>query len=100
MEYYQGDHELVDFEERLPKTTRGRLARRLSGYQTGVNQLLFSNGVPINIDTSTKSAMPGKVPVNVVYLNTIQDEIKSNILSRIDEKLYDWMLDQQPQMGS
>ena len=38
----KGDHELVDFEERLPKTTRGRLARRLSGYQTGVNQLLFS----------------------------------------------------------
>ena len=96
----KGDHELVDFEERLPKTTRGRLARRLSGYQTGVNQLLFSNGVPINIDTLTKSAMPGKVPVNVVYLNTIQDENqKQYFVQELARELYDWMLDQQPAHG-
>ena len=96
----RGDHELVDFEERLPKTTRGKLARRLSGYQTGVNQLLFSNGVPINIDTLTKSSIPGKIPVNVVYLNTIQDENqKQYFVQELARELYDWMLDQQPAEG-
>ena len=96
----RGDHELVDFEERLPKTTRGKLARRLSGFQTGVNQLLFSNGVPINIDTLAKSAVPGKVPVNVVYLNTIQDENqKQYFVQELARELYDWMLDQQPAEG-
>ena len=56
-----GDHGLTDFE-RLPKATRYELARRLSAFSSGVNQLLFSNGVLINIDAFTGPAVPGKVP--------------------------------------
>ena len=67
------DFGLPDFEERLPKTTRNDLARRLSAFSSGVNQLLFSNGVPIDIDSFVEPAIPGKVPLNIVYLNTIQD---------------------------
>ena len=44
------EHGLTDFEERLPKSTRNDLARRLAAFSSGVNQLLFSNGVPIDID--------------------------------------------------
>ncbi len=43
-----GDHGLTDFEQRLPKATRHELSRRLSAFSSGVNQLLFSNGVPID----------------------------------------------------
>mgnify|MGYP005707142805 FL=1 len=78
-----GDHGLTDFEERLPKATRYELARRLSAFSSGVNQLLFSNGVPINIDAFTEPAVPGKVPLNIVYLNTIQDENQKQYLSLI-----------------
>jgi len=95
-----GDHGLTDFEERLPKATRYELARRLSAFSSGVNQLLFSNGVPINIDAFTEPAVPGKVPLNIVYLNTIQDENqKQYFVQELSRELYDWMLTQQPAEG-
>ena len=94
------EHRLTDFEERLPKTTRNDLARRLSAYSSGVNQLLFSNGVPIDIDAFVEPAMPGKVPLNIVYLNTIQDEAqKQYFVQELSRELYDWMLTQQPADG-
>ena len=47
-----------------------------------MNQLLFSNGVPIDIDSFCEPAMPGKVPLNIVYLNTIQDEAQKQYFVR------------------
>ena len=91
---------LADFEERLPKSTRNDLARRLSAFSSGVNQLLFSNGVPIDIDSFVEPAIPGKVPLNIVYLNTIQDEAqKQYFVQELSRELYDWMLTQQPADG-
>ena len=94
------DFGLPDFEERLPKTTRNDLARRLSAFSSGVNQLLFSNGVPIDIDSFVEPAIPGKIPLNIVYLNTIQDEAqKQYFVQELSRELYDWMLTQQPADG-
>ena len=94
------EHRLTDFEERLPKTTRNDLARRLAAFSSGVNQLLFSNGVPIDIDAFVEPAIPGKVPLNIVYLNTIQDENqKQYFVQELSRELYDWMLTQQPADG-
>ena len=94
------EHRITDFEERLPKTTRNDLARRLSAYSSGVNQLLFSNGVPIDIDAFVEPAIPGKIPLNIVYLNTIQDEAqKQYFVQELSRELYDWMLTQQPADG-
>ena len=91
---------LADFEERLPKSTRNDLARRLSAFSSGVNQLLFSNGVPIDIDSFVEPAIPGKIPLNIVYLNTIQDEAqKQYFVQELSRELYDWMLTQQPAEG-
>ena len=91
---------LADFEERLPKSTRNDLARRLSAFSSGVNQLLFSNGVPIDIDSFVEPEIPGKVPLNIVYLNTIQDEAqKQYFVQELSRELYDWMLTQQPADG-
>ena len=94
------EHRLPDFEERLPKSTRGDLARRLAAFSSGVNQLLFSNGVPIDIDAFVEPAIPGKTPLNIVYLNTIQDENqKQYFVQELSRELYDWMLTQQPAQG-
>ena len=94
------EHGLTDFEERLPKTTRNDLARRLAAFSSGVNQLLFSNGVPIDIDAFVEPAVPGKIPLNIVYLNTIQDENqKQYFVQELSRELYDWMLTQQPADG-
>ena len=94
------EHRLTDFEERLPKTTRNDLARRLAAFSSGVNQLLFSNGVPIDIDAFVEPAVPGKIPLNIVYLNTIQDENqKQYFVQELSRELYDWMLTQQPAEG-
>ena len=94
------EHGLRDYDEMLPKSTRNDLARRLSAFSSGVNQLLFSNGVPIDIDSFCEPAMPGKVPLNIVYLNTIQDEAqKQYFVQELARELYDWMLTQQPAEG-
>ena len=94
------EHGLPSYEEMLPKTTRNDLARRLSAFSSGVNQLLFSNGVPIDIDSFCEPAMPGKIPLNIVYLNTIQDEAqKQYFVQELARELYDWMLTQQPADG-
>ena len=94
------EHGLRDYDEMLPKSTRNDLARRLSAFSSGVNQLLFSNGVPIDIESFCEPAMPGKVPLNIVYLNTIQDEAqKQYFVQELARELYDWMLTQQPAEG-
>ena len=94
------DHRLANFEERLPKTTRNDLARRLAAFSSGVNQLLFSNGVAIDIDAFAEPTIPGKIPLNIIYLNTIQDEAqKQYFVQELSRELYDWMLTQQPAEG-
>ncbi|MDP6870433.1 MAG: ATP-binding protein [Candidatus Poseidoniaceae archaeon] len=94
------EHNLPAYDDMLPKSTRNDLARRLSAFSSGVNQLLFSNGVPIDIDSFCQPAMPGKVPLNIIYLNTIQDEAqKQYFVQELARELYDWMLTQQPAEG-
>ncbi|PXY73904.1 MAG: hypothetical protein CXX80_08030 [Methanobacteriota archaeon] len=94
------EHLLPHYEDMLPRNTRNELARRLSAYSSGVNQLLFSNGVPINFDTFIEPVERGKVPLNIIYLNTIQDDAqKQYFVQEIARGLYDWMLTQQPAEG-
>ncbi len=90
------EYDLPDLTSMLPKTTYDELARRLAAYSSGINQLLFSNGVPIDIDTLIKPSKKGKIPINVIYLNTIQDEAqKQYFVQEISRALYSWMLEQQ-----
>ena len=90
------EHRLPDLTAMLPKSTYDELARRLASYSSGINQLLFSNGVPIDIDTLIKPSQKGKIPINVIYLNTIQDEAQKHyFVQEISRALYSWMLEQQ-----
>jgi len=90
------EYDLPDLTSMLPKSTYEELARRLAAYSSGINQLLFSNGVPIDIDTLIKPSKKGKIPINIIYLNTIQDEAQKHyFVQEISRALYSWMLEQQ-----
>jgi hypothetical protein len=90
------EHGLPDLTTMLTKATCEELSRRLAAYASGINQLLFSNGVPIDIDTLIKPSASGKIPINVVYLNTIQDEAQKHyFVQEISRALYSWMLEQE-----
>tara|TARA_Y100000588_G_C14268086_1_gene930932 strand:+ start:1203 stop:3428 length:2226 start_codon:yes stop_codon:yes gene_type:complete len=90
------EYDIPDLTGMLPKSTYDELSRRLAAYSSGINQLLFSNGVPIDIDTLIKPSKNGKIPINVVYLNTIQDEAQKHyFVQEISRALYSWMLEQQ-----
>ena len=94
------EHNLPHYEDMLPKSTRGELSRRIAAYNSGVSQLLFANGTPLDIDTFCTPCTEGKVPVNILYLNTIQDDAqKQYLVQEIARELYDWMLTQQPAEG-
>jgi len=87
------EHELPDFEVMLPKATREKLSRTLGAFTSGNRSLLFSNGVPLDIDTLLEPAVSGKVPINVIYLNTITDDTQRQaFLQEIGRAIYDWML--------
>ncbi len=90
------DYQIPDLTSMLPKATYDELARRLSAYSSGINQLLFNNGVPINIETLLQPTEKGKIPINVVYLNTIQNEPQKHyFVQEISRALYSWMLEQE-----
>ena len=72
------EYDIPDLTSMLPKSTYDELSRRLASYSSGINQLLFSNGVPIDIDTLIKPSKAGRIPIYIVYLNTIQDEAQKH----------------------
>jgi thymidylate kinase len=72
---------------------KSKLARNLRFMNVGMNQLLFSFGVPVSADIFLKPAAPGRVPVNIIYLNTLaSDEHKQFFVTMIAREVYDWML--------
>lgn len=72
---------------------KAKLARNLRFMNVGMNQLLFSFGVPVSAEVFLKPAAPGRVPVNIIYLNTLaSDEHKQFFVTMIAREVYDWML--------
>jgi hypothetical protein len=86
--------ELVDRTSAIvSEKDKSKLARNLRFMNVGMNQLLFTFGVPVGADIFLKPAAPGRVPVNIIYLNTLaSDEHKQFFVTMIARELYDWML--------
>ncbi|MEM2900781.1 MAG: ATP-binding protein [Thermoplasmata archaeon] len=77
----------------LNKKERDRLAKNIRFLTTGVEQLLFSIGTSVNMDLFLTPVTPGKVPVNIIYLNTLnKDEHKQFFVTMIGNEIYNWML--------
>ena len=74
---------------------REELSRRFNALDSGVNQLMFSLGVPMDIETLVEPCVKGKVPVNILYLNSLgTDDLRHSFLQEFGRRLYDWMLHQ------
>ena len=91
----------TDFESRvvnlIPDSAREKLARRFRGQETGVNHLLFTLGTPLDFDTMCTPCEDGKVPINIIYMNTLSSEdLKQNFLLEVGRRLYDWTIRQKP----
>jgi len=72
---------------------KSKLARNLRFMNVGMNQLLFSFGVPVSTEVFLKPAIAGRVPINIIYLNTLaSDEHKQFFVTMIAREIYDWML--------
>ena len=79
---------------------REELSRRFNALDSGVNQLLFTLGVPMDIDTLLEPAKDGKTPVNVFYLKSLgSEELRQSFLQELGRRIYDWMLKQKAEEG-
>ena len=68
------------------------IARRLRFFTVGTSSLMFQIGVQIDIDLFVDRS-DGKVPVNIIYLNTLTSENdKQFFLATLFKELYCWML--------
>lgn len=68
------------------------IARKLRFLTVGTSSLMFQNGVQIDINLFVDNS-DGKVPVNIIYLNTLTSENdKQFFLATLLKELYCWML--------
>ncbi len=83
----------VEAEAVLNKKGREKLAKNIRFLTSGIEQLLFSIGTAIDMNAFFTPVTPGKVPVNVVYLNTLnKDQHKQFFITMIGNEVYNWML--------
>ncbi len=72
---------------------RLKLSKNLKYLSMGMDQLLFNFGVPVDMGAFLTPVEKGKVPVNVVYLNTLSsDEHKQFFVAMIAREIYTHML--------
>ncbi|MBM4248488.1 MAG: DUF853 family protein [Euryarchaeota archaeon] len=72
---------------------KAKLSRNLRFMNVGMNQLLFTFGVPVSAELFLRPAAPGRTPVNIIYLNTLaSDEHKQFFVTMMAREIHDWML--------
>jgi hypothetical protein len=91
---------VVNPPEEIAGTLRGlvakrepeEIARKLRFLTVGASSLLFQMGTQIDIDRFMDKS-DGKVPVNIIYLNTLTSENEKQFLvATLLKELYCWML--------
>jgi len=77
----------------IKKSDQDSLSIDMGHLTIGVDDLLFSNGVAMVMDTFMTPIQEGKTPVNIIYLNTLNtDRHKHFFLACLTKELYNWML--------
>jgi DNA helicase HerA-like ATPase len=77
----------------LKKTEREKLARKLNTFVLGPGRNLFSGGARLDLDEFTRPSRPGKVPLNVIYLNALSDDSQKHFfLASLASEIYRWMV--------
>ncbi len=79
----------------LDEKGRERLAKDLRLLTVGVNAYTFREGQPIDVDRLVTPSEPGKVPLNVLWLNGLVDShAKEGFVAMVLAEVYAWMLTQ------
>ncbi len=69
------------------------LSRKVRTLDTGINKLMFSSGVPLDIDIMRTPANEGCIPVNIIHMKSLLDEhTQQTFLLEISRALYSWMM--------
>lgn len=80
-------------ESLIRKAERERLARRLNTFVQGPSARLFTGGTRLDFTELLRPSKPGRVPLNVVYLNALSnDDEKHFFLAALATELYRWMI--------
>ncbi|MCA9048179.1 MAG: DUF853 family protein [Planctomycetaceae bacterium] len=82
---------IEDAELLIRKTERENLGRQLYALAHGPLARLFSGGQTLDVDSLKLAVQPGKVALNVVYLNALNDPEKHAFLAAMATELYRWM---------
>jgi len=93
--YITSDSKVLDESARamLSDKDKSELAKNVKGMTIGAEALLFNLGMPLDIDTMLTWNSPNKVPVNIIYLNTLRDQDdKVNFIADVTNQMYSWML--------
>jgi CRISPR/Cas system-associated exonuclease Cas4 (RecB family) len=84
---------IEDADRFIKKAERERLARKLNNLLFGPLANLFTSGQSLDLDSLLRSTQPGKVPLNILYLNALpDDEQKQFFLAALAAEVYRWMV--------
>jgi hypothetical protein len=84
---------LEDADAFVKKAERQRLARKFNGLLHGPAAGLFTGGRPLDVEALRKASAPGRVPLNVFYLNALtDDEQKQFFVGSLAGEVYRWMV--------
>jgi hypothetical protein len=71
----------------------GNLSKRIRTLDTGINKLMFSSGVPLDIDIMRTPSKKGLIPINIIHMKALVDEqAQQTFLLEISRALYSWMM--------
>jgi DNA helicase HerA-like ATPase len=82
-----------DADAFIRKSEREKLGRKLNNLLHGPSANLFEGGLPLDVEQLCKPVTPGRVPLNVVYLNALaDDDQKQCFVAALAAELYRWMV--------
>ena len=88
-----GELDPEEYDDLVDPNTIKELERRANSLDSGVQNRLYTYGSPLNIPMMIQSKSRKKVPLNVLYLNSLSDEsMKMAFIQQFCRELYDWML--------
>lgn len=84
---------LEDPDQLIKKAERMKLARKLHALRLGPASALFAGGTRLDLDAMCRPEKPGKVPLNVIYLNALaDDDLKHFFAAALAAEVYRWMI--------
>jgi hypothetical protein len=93
--YIKNDLDYLDetASSMIDEKEKEELLKSVTGLTIGADSLIFNMGVPLDIHRMMTWADPGKVPINVLYLNTIRDaDDRVSFIANVSTQIYNWML--------